>query len=328
MARREEFSVGKLWVRDIVGPGSPGSLITAGKKLYVDSNQGAGSRQYMDPTYPTLPGALAQCLSGRGDIIYVLAGHAETLTASTIISTTGVKIIGCGQGDNRPTFTVNSAITGFNVRADDVLIHNLRFKTGASLLTATLALARLMKIGKPSASISDVTISGCQFDLSSIMRHAVVVGNSTGTGCDDIKFVNCVFENEIVLNATAGLVHPKTALLIRGGSGVAVDCIVEDCRFIDMEAWAAEGWDNCIVAGGIGDVLVKNCVFTCRGVAVKGRSAGVSPQLSIVGSQGISTSANTAVANIFQVTYANIVDSYAIGAVNVRAKMVPAATEA
>jgi hypothetical protein len=85
-------------------------------------------------------------------------------------------------------------------------------------------------------------------------------------------------------------------------------------------------WNECIKAGSLGagedltTVMVKDCVFTCRGVAVKARAAAVSPTLTIIKSYAISTSANTAVDGLFQATYANIVDCRAIGAVNKRAK--------
>lgn len=79
-------------------PGSNAASVTGG------STQGPQG----DPTKPlaTITYALTFTLAGRGDIIVVMAGHAETLAANIASSAAGVIIYGCGQGDERPTITL------------------------------------------------------------------------------------------------------------------------------------------------------------------------------------------------------------------------------
>lgn len=111
----------------------------SGKVFWVTSNGGsdinAGTR-----TRPraTIMGALALCKADRGDIIFCKSGHVETITAAAqiAIATSGVAIIGLGQGADRPTLTfTTSTAASVTITANNVTIQNIVGVTGINALT-------------------------------------------------------------------------------------------------------------------------------------------------------------------------------------------------
>lgn len=148
-----------------------------------DANAGTFQRPFA-----TLAGALAQCTAGRGDIIYVMPGHAETISSATALTlaTSGVAIIGLGAGNLRPTFTLNTANTAtINVTASQVSIINCLFVANflniASLFTLTTA--------------KDFTLNACEFrDTSAILNFArIVTVSSTSNAADGLLIQDCQF---------------------------------------------------------------------------------------------------------------------------------------
>lgn len=145
-----------------------------------DSNQGT----YKAP-FSSLMGALANCVSGRGDVIMVMPGHAETIASPSAyaIASNGVAIVGLGIGDQRPTFTMGTANTStLNISGNSVTIHNCLFKANFAGIVAAITLS-----GK------SLTLSNCEFrDNSSILNFARVVSTSaTSNACDGLWIENC-----------------------------------------------------------------------------------------------------------------------------------------
>lgn len=77
--------------------------------------------------HTSISDALGQCVASRGDVVHVLPGHTETLTAALTVSVAGVSIIGHGRGTLQPTLTVNGAVDGISVTGANVLIENIGF---------------------------------------------------------------------------------------------------------------------------------------------------------------------------------------------------------
>lgn len=90
--------------------------------------------------YGTIDAAIGSCIAGRGDVIYVLPGHTESITSATSLAcdVAGVRIQGMGEGANRPTLTWTTAITAnIPVSAANVTIDNMILDmTGFDAITA------------------------------------------------------------------------------------------------------------------------------------------------------------------------------------------------
>jgi hypothetical protein len=89
--------------------------------------------------FTTLTAALAAAVDSRGDVIYILPGYTETITAAAgqAITKAGVRIIGLGKGTLRPTFTfTTSTAASFDITAAGVTIENCIFTNAINSQTA------------------------------------------------------------------------------------------------------------------------------------------------------------------------------------------------
>jgi hypothetical protein len=114
-------------------------------KVFWCSSAGAtnSSKGTFDRPVATLAAALALCTAGKGDIVVVKPGHAETISSATAltISTSGVAIVGLGAGDARPTFTLDTAAsTTIPVSAANVSVQNCIFSANFADITAVFTL--------------------------------------------------------------------------------------------------------------------------------------------------------------------------------------------
>lgn len=77
--------------------------------------------------YNTVDAAIGACTASQGDVVYVMPGHTETISAAGGVTAdiAGVSIIGLGNGSDRPTFTFSATTSTFVVSAANVLFKNL-----------------------------------------------------------------------------------------------------------------------------------------------------------------------------------------------------------
>lgn len=87
------------------------------------SNGNDGS--YLRP-FSTIDYAIDACTASRGDIIMVMPGHAETVSATTIaMDKAGVNIVGLGVGALRPTLSFNATTSNIALSAANCSIQNI-----------------------------------------------------------------------------------------------------------------------------------------------------------------------------------------------------------
>ncbi len=115
-------------------PVLPGAdSVTTGQVFFVCNRSGANGSDGNPGTSPSQPlatvdAAIGLCSSLRGDKIYVLPGHAETVTATSIAhDVAGVEVIGLGRGASRPTFTFGAAAATITVSAANCAWRNCHF---------------------------------------------------------------------------------------------------------------------------------------------------------------------------------------------------------
>ncbi len=161
-----------------------GSVLQPGQIGGSNGNPGT----YYQP-FSTIAYALSRCTAGRGDIIIVKPGHAETISSASILSlnVAGVSIIGLGQGSARPTLTFTTANTAnIPVTAANMSIQNFLFVANflniASLMTAT-----------GTNTPTDFNIEGCEFRDTTASLNALTVftGNATANSCDGLRVAGC-----------------------------------------------------------------------------------------------------------------------------------------
>ncbi len=104
--------------------------VTSGTYIFVSSVTGSNSNdgKSLDAPVATIDYAIGLCTANKGDVIIVLPGHTETISAAGGITAdiAGITIIGLGVGSNRPTISFSATASTFAISAANVYIANLR----------------------------------------------------------------------------------------------------------------------------------------------------------------------------------------------------------
>jgi len=145
-----------------------------GKTFYVDSAIAASEGTSPDTAVATIKAAYALATASQGDTIIVMPGHAESIShATTGLSCTkaGVRIIGLGEGDSRPTITLDTANTAsIAVSAASNSFENMIFVANFLSIAACFTLS----------TAKAFTLRGCEFrETSSVLNFLNII---KGTG--------------------------------------------------------------------------------------------------------------------------------------------------
>lgn len=115
---------------------------TTGTYFFADSVTGSNGNDGTSPDAPkaTIDGAINACTANKGDIIIVMPGHTEAVTATSInCDVAGVRIIGIGEGSLKPTLTFGATTSLINVTAANCSWQHFRFTAGiGDVVTAVL----------------------------------------------------------------------------------------------------------------------------------------------------------------------------------------------
>lgn len=248
--------------------------VTTGNIWFVDSGSATGADsvgagQNPDLPFLTLDYAVGRCTANNGDIIYVMPGHAEVVTAAggLDLDVAGISIIGLGKGADQPTVTLTTANTAdIDIDAAGITIENIHFVAAFAdiaaffdvnavdftlrncRLTGSLDVNALVWVQDAAAAASDrITIEGCYCqDRDAANTHFV---NFAGTG-DGHRIVNNVL-------------HVDCGTMAIGGAGVITNCYIAD-NIINN---AAATVDSCI-----------NLAATATGSVVRNLCAGAAAQ--------------------------------------------------
>jgi len=154
------------------------------KLWYVASNGSEnGDGSFIRP-YSTLEKAINAADAGKGDVIVIKAGHAETISSATALNfdKADIQIIGLGKGNKRPTFTLDTANTvTIPVSAANVSIENCRF------IGNFLSIASCFTV----AAAYGFTVEGCEFDdTSATLGFLSIVTTTVSVNADSLTFNN------------------------------------------------------------------------------------------------------------------------------------------
>lgn len=153
--------------------GNNGMALSADQRAGSDSNRGT----FLDP-FATLNYAVnTACTQGRGDIVFVLPGHYEAVSAATTLplACNNVAVIGLGSGAQRPTFILDTAATAtFQVRAANISVQNCVFLHNVADITSTFTCVGASVTASVAAGTAPSTVAG----VGSVMT-VTVVGSGT-----------------------------------------------------------------------------------------------------------------------------------------------------
>lgn len=191
MAFRENASITNLTVRNLLVTGSmvsPTQMMHTGNAWFVHSGTGVdGPNNGKKPGSPfaTLDYALGKCTASNDDVIYLMAGHSETITGAggITLDKAGVTIIGLGRYDARPTFLMDGAATVTAlVTAANVTMYNCRFLAGhADIAKCFLITAKGFRL------------DSCLFEENTTAENWVDVihVSAADNDADGLEIINC-----------------------------------------------------------------------------------------------------------------------------------------
>lgn len=204
----------------VYSQGAPVVPFTTGTVYYVSSTHAHASNNNpgTDATRPlaTIDGAIGKCTANVGDVIVVMPGHAETVSAAAgiAVDVAGIQIVGLGYGTNKPTITVGTATTAdVNVSAANVRMANLRFVSAIDSLGMFLDLDEGNFVGEDLDFVTSSTLEAVAFiDIA--------------TTKDNFTFRRCTFRQPTDPAGTDGGANTGAIYLVD-----TEDVLVEDCQF-------------------------------------------------------------------------------------------------
>lgn len=164
----------------------------------IDAMYGRSWNDGLPVIYTTVKLAMASCLASRGDVIFVLPGHTETISNATdlAINKAGVSIVGLGRGSLRPTFTLDTATSAnIPVTVGNVAIRNCIFIANfldiVSCFTITAA--------------PEFSIQNCEFRDTSVSLNFIQIVTTTVTvNADGLDFS----KNRLIITGTTAATTP------------------------------------------------------------------------------------------------------------------------
>jgi hypothetical protein len=164
----------------------PGRVFWVNNSSVLAENGIAGSNgnpgTYQKP-FASIDYAIGRCTAGRGDIIMVMPGYTETITAadSILCDVSGVAIVGLGTGSLMPRIDFNNTAATIGVSADNVTLIGLHCR---ALISAVVVGVNV------KADVNHTTIERCLFTAETAgtdeFNHSIrfVDGNSRGAVLD------------------------------------------------------------------------------------------------------------------------------------------------
>lgn len=167
--------------------------VTTGTYYFVSSGSGSDGNSGLDKdnALATIAKAFDKVTANKGDVILLMPGHAETLTAAIDgFDVAGVTVWGLGYGNLRPTLTGNGTIDVISVTAANITIANIIFAVPST-----------------DAQTADINVAAAGCTILNTLHH----GSTTNKNKVDIITLtasanNCLIDGVRISNTTVEVV--------------------------------------------------------------------------------------------------------------------------
>lgn len=276
-------------------PGNPSAVLInntvhTGNVFFVmtGGTDSSGAGDTPDNPFATIDFAIGQCTANQGDVIYVMPGHTETISAAAGIAqdVNGVSVIGLGEGASRPLITWSATASTWTISGSSALIKNIvctssvnelvvMFSSSASDLTMDA-----VDVKDPGSSLEII-----QFLLTTNASDNLIVRNcrhSVTTVAASaqlwIRLIGCDFpyihDNVFILT----LANDATSATISGDGSVTGFCFQ---RNVIMQAGGSSQASGILMTDGAVGFSVDNRIYVI--------SAGTVLAINDVGTGGFAS---------------------------------------
>lgn len=248
--------------------------ITTGSRFFVH-HSGASTNPGTNPDKPinTIDAAIALCTDSAGDIIYVMPGHAETVTSAITMDVIGVSIIGLGEGGLRPVITGNGTIDAITITAASCRVENIEFAVpGTDAQTADINIAA-----------AGVVVKNTKHHGSTTAKNKVDIITITAAGHDTV-IDGAVIYNDTV-ECVGGIVLEGAAKRVTIKNCVVHDSIGFTDGSISDEATALQlTISNCVFSNAKADTVCmefgNNTTGVCLNTFCNGRHSTIASNIT------------------------------------------------
>ena len=171
--------------------------VTSGNIYWVSSLTGSNDNNGTNPNVPfaTIDFAIGQCTSNKGDVIYVMPGHTETISAAggITLDVAGVSVVGLGQRGTRPTITWTATAATFRITAANCRIENLYCDaTGINAVVTPFSL-----------EAAGFTMKNCEVYFAKTSYVALtVLTATTAAAANNLLVQDCYIHGDAAANCT------------------------------------------------------------------------------------------------------------------------------
>ena len=189
-------------------------LLTPGEVYFVNSVRGSNNNDGRDVVRPMAgwQQAYDKCRANRGDMVILLPGHAQTLIAAAgiLLGTAGVTTLALGQGANRPTITLSTAVeASIDVTGLNNIVAGVGGPDSGLILSAVGVDAITAALNVQAASFQFLNNRLILADAT----NQAVLGILTTSAADRMRIEGCRFEGTVDAGCT-------TAMRIVGGDQI------------------------------------------------------------------------------------------------------------
>jgi hypothetical protein len=285
-------------------PVLPGLAPTTGSVFFVHSGTGSNGNPGIEPSKPraTIDSAVGLCTANKGDIIIVMEGHSENISAATslVVDVAGVSIIGLGRGRLRP---------------------QLHFTNTAGTIEMDAANTRLSNVVL-LASVSAVVV-GINVDADGVMLDNLEFGY-VDTGDDFVTMVDVdAFDYAEIVNCR---------FLTEAAAGAAEAIRLDDCHFVRiLDNWFSGNWSDSVIVGegalGTDLLLAGNLMYNGDTGAANGIDLNVA-FTGLISNNRIGTLHAAAVAELLDPGSCLCTENYASNAIDEYGVILPGSASA
>jgi hypothetical protein len=134
--------------------------------------------------FATIDYAIGKTTASRGDVIFVLPGHSETVTSAITMDMIGVGVVGIPMGNKLPKVIVNGAVDLITMTAASSWIANLDFA-----IVTTDAATAFVNVGAANCAIRNITGVGSS-GTENVVDCITIASGANDLLIDGVRFFN------------------------------------------------------------------------------------------------------------------------------------------
>lgn len=237
----------------------------AGNVFWVSSTRGSDqNRGTRDRPFSTINYAISRCTANNDDVVMVMPGHAETVSAAAGIAhnIAGVSVIGMGRGTTRPTITLGTSTAAtYAITAADAYLENLVFVGNLSNIIACITTTK-----------KGTWINMCEFQNAGTnldFLTPIKATSTTDNDSDDLAVTNCrwiTIDSDdlemIEINANLTRFRCQNNLMVSAGTASPMVLVASGKLLTQADI----GWNRCVNAMTANELFISNDGTTNTGV--------------------------------------------------------------